>query len=51
MSETPNRKEAGRPSYTLDELLSQSDFSTPRTEEEQAWLDGTGRTGIWQCGV
>lgn len=25
--------------YTLDELLSQSDFDAARTEETQAWLD------------
>jgi hypothetical protein len=39
MSETPNRKKAGKPSYTLDELLTEWNFATPRTEEEQAWLD------------
>jgi hypothetical protein len=32
-------EENGKPSYTLDELLAQWDFSTPRTEEEQVWLD------------
>ena len=28
-----------RPRYTLDELLAQSDFSQPLTEEERAWID------------
>jgi hypothetical protein len=32
-------KETEKPSYTLDELLAQWDPATPRTEEEQAWLD------------
>jgi antitoxin ChpS len=39
MSENPKRKETEKPRYTLDELLAQSDFAAPRTEEEQAWLD------------
>jgi len=28
-----------RPRYTLDELLAESDYSQPRTQEEQEWLD------------
>ncbi|MGA3371072.1 MAG: AbrB/MazE/SpoVT family DNA-binding domain-containing protein [Terracidiphilus sp.] len=28
-----------RPRYTLDELLAASDYSQPRTPEEQEWLD------------
>ena len=28
-----------RPRYTLEELLAASDYSQPRTPEEQAWLD------------
>ena len=28
-----------RPRYTLDELLAQSDYSQPLTEEERAWID------------
>lgn len=28
-----------RPRYTLDELLAESDYSQPRTPEEQEWLD------------
>lgn len=28
-----------RPRYTLAELLSQCDPSTPMTEEDRAWLD------------
>ena len=39
MSENLNRKRTGKPSYTLDELLAQWDPTTPRKEEEQAWLD------------
>jgi hypothetical protein len=39
MSENPKRKETGKLSYTLDELLAQCNPATPRTEEEQAWLD------------
>jgi hypothetical protein len=39
MSENLNRKKTGKPSYTLDELLAHWDPTTPRTEEEQAWLD------------
>jgi antitoxin ChpS len=28
-----------RPRYTLEELLAASDYSQPRTPEEQEWLD------------
>ena len=28
-----------RPRYTLDELLAQSDYSQPLTDEERAWID------------
>jgi antitoxin ChpS len=28
-----------RPHYTLEELLAASDYSQPRTPEEQEWLD------------
>ncbi len=28
-----------RPRYTMDELLAKSDYSQPRTLEEQEWLD------------
>lgn len=28
------------PRYTMAELLAASDYSQPRTSEEQAWLDG-----------
>lgn len=37
-----------RPAYTLDDLLAQSDFSGPRSEEEQTWIDAepVGRE-IW----
>ena len=28
-----------RPRYALDELLAQSDFSGPRSPEDQQWLD------------
>ena len=28
-----------KPRYTLDELLAASDYSQPRTPEEQEWLD------------
>ncbi len=30
-----------RPRYTLAELLAGSDFSGPRSAEEQAWVDST----------
>lgn len=39
MTETPKRKESGKPSYTLAELLAQCDVGAPRTEEERAWID------------
>ena len=28
-----------KPRYTLEELLAQSDYSQPLTEEERAWID------------
>lgn len=28
-----------RPRYTLDQLLDESDYSKPRSAEEQEWLD------------
>jgi antitoxin ChpS len=28
-----------RPRYTLEELLAASDYSEPRSTEEQAWID------------
>jgi antitoxin ChpS len=28
-----------RPRYTLEELLAQSDYRQPLTEEERAWID------------
>ena len=28
-----------RPSYSLDELLAQCDETTPRADEDRAWLD------------
>jgi antitoxin ChpS len=32
---------ATRPRYTLAELLAASDYSQPRSEEDQDWVNGT----------
>jgi antitoxin ChpS len=33
-------KAATRPRYTLAELLAASDYSQPRSDEEQDWVNG-----------
>lgn len=34
------KSETGQPSYTLDELLAQSDVTAPLTDEDRDWLSG-----------
>jgi|GEM_PF-6462635 len=34
-----DKKSAIRPHYTLEELLTASDYSRPRSLEEQEWFD------------
>ncbi|WP_350149843.1 AbrB/MazE/SpoVT family DNA-binding domain-containing protein [Devosia sp. RR2S18] len=45
---TGPKRRLRRPAYTLDHLLAECDFSSPRSEEEQAWIDAppVGRE-IW----